>query len=216
MRRWGIVVTAFYALAVVGLYLPSAYWLAGNGDAFARAAEEYRRWEPWPFLATFVGGEALLLFLTVDASRRRLTARASLLLSVGLAALLLAMLTWASAAAVSAVAWGDHMMDRRPWQTGAQMLALWGGLWVVWGIAFYRSYRGRGLSVDRVVAWLLRGSVVELLVAVPCHVWVRRRDQCSAPAMTGFGISTGMAIMLLSFGPGVLFLVKKRLDGYRR
>ncbi len=66
------------------------------------------------------------------------------------------------------------------------------------------------------VSWMLRGSVLELLIVVPCRVVVQRRNDCCAPAVTGLGIATGIAIMLLSFGPGVLFLVGKRLERYRR
>jgi hypothetical protein len=46
-------------------------------------------------------------------------------------------------------------------------------------------------------------------------VMVRRRHDCSAPVATSFGITTGIAIMLLSFGPGVLLLYKKRMDAFR-
>jgi hypothetical protein len=87
-------------------------------------------------------------------------------------------------------------------------------LWVVWGIVFYLYLRNSTEAVTRAVSWLLKGSALELLIAVPCHVWVRRREECCAPVFTSFGILTGIAVMLLSFGPSVLLLYKKRLDGY--
>jgi hypothetical protein len=49
---------------------------------------------------------------------------------------------------------------------------------------------------------------------VPSHVSVRRRDDCSAPIATSFGIATGIAVMLLSFGPSILLLYKQRMDAY--
>jgi hypothetical protein len=68
--------------------------------------------------------------------------------------------------------------------------------------------------VTRAVAWLFRGSVLELLIAVPAHVIIRRRHDCSAPVVNSFGIASGIAIMLLSFGPSVLLLYKKRMAAY--
>jgi hypothetical protein len=96
------------------------------------------------------------------------------------------------------------------------LLLFWGALWVIWVILFYFYFRNSSAVVTRLISWLLKGSVLELLIVVPCHIIVRRRHDCSAPIATSFGIATGVAIMLLSFGPSVLFLYKKRLDSYSR
>jgi hypothetical protein len=47
---------------------------------------------------------------------------------------------------------------------------------------------------------------------VPCHVIVRRRDDCCAPIGTFCGIATGISVTLLCFGPGVYFLFVKRMQ----
>ena len=85
-------------------------------------------------------------------------------------------------------------------------------LWSVWSVVFWRFRRKDedGNSFDRLIKWLLRGSILELLVAVPSHVFVRQRDDCCAPAITFWGITTGLSVMLMAFGPAVFFLFAKR------
>ncbi|MGA3131209.1 MAG: hypothetical protein ABSD59_10435 [Terracidiphilus sp.] len=112
-------------------------------------------------------------------------------------------------AAIQNDAFGDKYLDYVGGPFG-----FWVILWVLWAVVFYLYFRKSGSSIARAISWLLKGSVLELLIAVPCHVIVRRRDDCSAPVATSFGIVTGIAVMLLCFGPSVLFLFKKRLDGY--
>ena len=58
--------------------------------------------------------------------------------------------------------------------------------------------------------YLIAGSVLELLVAVPSHIIVRRRDECCAGLLTGTGICLGVVITLVSFGPSVLLLYYRR------
>jgi len=92
------------------------------------------------------------------------------------------------------------------------ILALLGIFWMLWAIVFLRGTRNDdpdSLS-RRAVRWLLRGSILELLVAVPTHVVVRHRDDCCAPVATFWGIVCGLAVMLMSFGPGVFFLFVER------
>lgn len=102
--------------------------------------------------------------------------------------------------------------------TGSTPKALtwWFGLWLMWGIVFYLYLKRKSHRLDQGVGWLIKGSILELLIAVPCHIIVLQRDDCSVPLATGFGIASGIAIMLLSFGPSVLFLYKKRMEQYRK
>ncbi|HEU0010420.1 MAG TPA: hypothetical protein VFT34_11445 [Verrucomicrobiae bacterium] len=92
------------------------------------------------------------------------------------------------------------------------ILALVGILWMIWAALFLRGSRNDdpdSLS-RRAMRWLLRGSILELLVAVPTHVVVRHRDDCCAPYATFWGIVCGLTVMLMSFGPGVFFLFVER------
>ena len=86
--------------------------------------------------------------------------------------------------------------------------------WLIWTVVFWRFAKSDDPSslLKRLTRWLLRGSILELLVAVPSHVIVRRRDDCCAPAGTFWGIATGISVMLLCFGPGVFFLFVERFQ----
>jgi hypothetical protein len=84
--------------------------------------------------------------------------------------------------------------------------------WIIWAVIF-RSFAKSDdpdSLLKRSIRWLLRGSILELLVAVPSHVIVRRRGDCCAPLGTFWGIATGISVMLLCFGPGVFFLFVER------
>jgi len=91
-------------------------------------------------------------------------------------------------------------------------------LWLFWALVFYLFARNDDPNslVKRATRWLLRGSILELLVAVPSHIIVRNRNDCCAPLGTFWGITTGISIMLLCFGPGVFFLFSERFGRLRR
>ena len=93
--------------------------------------------------------------------------------------------------------------------------AIWLGLWMLWGVVFYHVYRRSRGKLATVIAWLLTGSILELLVAVPAHIAARRRDECCAHGITAMGIATGTAIMLMCFGPSVVALYQRRRVRYR-
>jgi hypothetical protein len=212
MRKWGLVISLFYTAAVILLLIPLTAALVGNWKTMAelhsRIFETYRFWATWICVAVFVFGQILLLVLTVDLTERRLKPRTHIFVSAIVSSLFLAILSSLALLSFALAIRGDRTDD---WTLS---LLRWIPLagWVVWGIVFYRYARGTQDAVTRAVKWLLRGSVLELLIAVPSHVIVRRRDDCCAPIGTGIGISTGLAIMLLSFGPSVIFLYQKRME----
>jgi hypothetical protein len=84
----------------------------------------------------------------------------------------------------------------------------------MWSVIFRRATKSDEPEalLKRLTRWLLRGSILELLIAVPSHVIVRRRDDCCAPIGTFWGIATGISIMLLCFGPGIFFLFVERFQ----
>jgi hypothetical protein len=222
MRGWGIVLTVLYAVIVVGILIPWALYLsgaAGNGGLsyfLHGLVDVYAETLVWVFTSMVIAGQALLLFLSVDISEKRLKPQTHIWVSCAVASAPAGLLAYAAVLCMGVGIHGDKFLNAHEAAIGTRTKVLIGVgiLWAIWGVVFYLYLRNKSDVVRRIMTWLLRGSVLELLVAVPCHVLVRRKDQCCAPMVTSFGIVTGIAIMLLSFGPSVLFLYKKRLDAY--
>jgi hypothetical protein len=226
MKRWGFVITLFYAFVVMFLLTPG--FLALNefsvSNAFATLLDAFRHWFPWMCVGIVASGQALLLFLSVDTSWRRLRPRQHVAVTALLTGFFTALLASAVIWSLIAGIYGDRDSAWPIWDWGRSfgvnlllsVVTVFAAFWVFWGALFYVHYKGTSEAVAAAVSWLLRGSVLELLIAVPAHVVVRQRGDCSAPFVTGFGIVTGIAIMLLSFGPGVLALYKKKYDSYAR
>jgi hypothetical protein len=218
MRKWGIIVSLLYALIVVGLLVPgmaalSGYNVSSSSSFRSDMRDIFALWIVWIPIGILVCAQVVLLFLSVDTSQKRLKPRAPILVSYTVTAMLFALLTFAALSSLGAAVYSDKFSDRF-WPTETYVIVVWAILWLLWGVVFLLFFRNANVPTTRLLAWLLKGSVLELLIAVPCHVIVRRRNDCSAPVATSFGIATGVAVMLLAFGPSVLLLYKKRLDAY--
>ena len=209
MRKWGILITAFYALILVILIIPG-FLVMSDGWSWSTILDIYSHWLPWVCIGILIGGQAALLLVSVDTSWKRLKPRQHIGVSIATVALLSGILIFAAVVSLFAAVYGDGPSN------GYQFLMWWFGLWLLWGVVFF-LYAGRLWQwVNRAAGWLIKGSVLELLIAVSCHVIVRHREDCCAPALTSFGIAAGIAIMLLSFGPSVLFLYKKRMQQHKK
>lgn len=222
MRNWGVVITAFYAVVVSFLFTYGVALLAEpdaiGSQNFRIFAESVITWVP---ILIILGAQILLVFLSVDSSWRRLKPQRHLMVTVSLVGFLVAILTVAIVFVIGVAYSGDDF-EAVAWikelPENLQLAAIFASpilIWAFWAGLFYAFSRRASNIVDTAVSWLIMGSVLELLIAVPCHIIVRQRDECSAPMYSAYGIATGIAIMLLAFGPGVLFLYRRKLGDYK-
>lgn len=90
------------------------------------------------------------------------------------------------------------------------MVALWAG----WAWLFYRYTRDRDhrTAAGRITRALLAGTVLELLVSGPAHVWALHKESagsydCYCARGSYTGLVFGCTALVWLFGPGVLLLV---------
>lgn len=242
MKRWAILTVLIYVAALLLLTFPVVYVaFAGKNFSAQQAADAYFSWIYWIWLAVLAAGQALLLLVPIDISERRLPSRRKLKVPVIVGAFFLGNLFLAGILSVLCVIFKDNgiaifdIEDLIMWIVNAlsrnsaqplqahypSSIVSFMGLvfpvivcWIIWAIIFRRATRADAPDalIKRLNRWLLRGSILELLVVVPSHVIVRRRDDCCAPIGTFWGIATGISVMLLCFGPGVFFLFAERFQ----
>ena len=208
MKRWALLVAALYALVLGILTVPVpalALWQSPG-----KIAEVFREQWFWIWLLIMIVCELALLTVPVRISSRRPVTKGALWPTILASSLALALLVGAAALCIRAVLLGDQALNNE-WHQWA-LLAAVVGLWGFWSVLFFRI-SGKQAPPDFIAALcqrLFRGSVLELLVAVPCHIIVRCRNYCCAEFVTFFGLALGIAVMLFAFGPAIFFLFVER------
>ena len=149
-----------------------------------------------------------LLRIPIQISRRRPITRRGLWLPILAAAFLLAGL--GLGAVLAAAEWHD---ESTTWLNGFIPLYVAIAGWILWSFIFWLISRSRDPQAlgSKLHRYVLTGSALELLIAVPAHIIVRRRTECCAGVATATGLSFGIAIMLVSFGSSVFFLYHRRI-----
>jgi hypothetical protein len=111
-------------------------------------------------------------------------------------------------------------LDAIPWLFAA--LATVSVIWTGWLFLFifYAGRREPKTFMSRLVRVLIGGSILELLVVIPTHIYCRMRDHCCGGQLTIWGLGLGVSVMLFAFGPAVFVLFLRRWqslqDGRRR
>ena len=155
--------------------------------------------------------QVLLLLFPVKAADQPPRPQRVIWVPIITTALLFSILLLGIIWSIAMVIWGDNALLF--WPALVFIVVGWG----VWSWVFYRftHQADSKAAFGRLMNWLIRGSILELLIAVPSHIIVRRRGDCCTPGMTFLGITAGVVIMALAFGPGLYFLFKKRFENMK-
>lgn len=208
MKNWALVIATAYAAMLVVLTLPVTMLAFAPNVSLKDTLEAYVQWTFWLWIGVMLLGQVALLVVPVRVASRRPVTQRALLWPVLAAGLMMGGLAAGAAFAVTEFIMrgeGDNWIWQMPIAVGVC-------IWVLWAIVFYRGSRGAEPQsvVARQCRLLLKGSILELLIAVPTHIVARYRDYCCAGAMTFIGIALGISVMLFSFGPAVFFLYADR------
>ncbi len=208
MKNWALIIVAVYGCILVVLTLPVVLLAFAPQLGLDEAIKAFGAWGYWLWIAVMLLGQAALLAVPVRVANRRPVTQRALFWPVLAAGLMMGGLAVGAIYSILEFGLRDSIPDWAWSSTMAVGVIVWG----IWATVFYRAGRSaepQGV-VSRQCRLLLKGSILELLIAVPTHIVARYRDYCCAGAMTFIGIALGISVMLFSFGPAVFFLYADR------
>ena len=209
MKRWAWAVAALY-IAVLAVLAVPGIMAAFAPDTKATEAVFALLWPPcWLWLVLMFLAQMFLLAVPVRVAGLRPVSRGPVWRTV-----------LAGGFMAGALVAGALLSLSECWMRTAE-IARW-NFWLViflsllawgsWTVVFLRDSRVNGPEnvAGRQCRSLLKGSVLELLIAVPTHIVARHRHLCCAGYLTFLGLTIGVSVMLFAFGPAVFFLFAER------
>jgi hypothetical protein len=168
---------------------------------------------PWGIVLGLLAAQASLLIVPVRIKHQRPKPRRGIWWTAIVAALLYTALLFFAGLSIMAALWGDEISE----PVLLLLVCILPLNWIVWSVVFCLFSRSMEPEsfIRRLMNWLIGGSILELLIAVPSHIIVRHRDVCCAHGMTAAGLTTGLAVIFFAFGPGLYFLYADRIRSKR-
>jgi hypothetical protein len=203
---WVYVLLALYLATMATLpTIPWWFgWSLGGADAGAVAVLACS-------IAIFIACGLAMMIVPVKFRRRRPITRRTIWIPILVSGMLAGGLVFGAAMAFAEFI-EPYFHAANSDTAGWVVIAAAIGVWIGWAILFGLMLRNRDPVVVGLVLhhWLIAGSILELIVAVPCHIIVRRRDECCGGIATGIGICIGTGVALIAFGPSVFLLYYRR------
>jgi hypothetical protein len=209
MKYWALLVVILYMLMLAAISWPLVLLLLPPSTEL-QFPKTYGNGFYWSVVGVFALAQAALLLVPVRVADQRPVPRRSLLLPMAATGFMAALLCLGALLTLFEIMPPRYYPAENHWADW--VLEACGVVWLFWTVVFYRLSRGQDARdvVTRLCRTLLRGSILELLVAVPSHIIVRSRNECCAGGMTFFGITLGFSVMVFSYGPGIFFLFADR------
>lgn len=84
------------------------------------------------------------------------------------------------------------------------MLIIW-GIWA-WIFFIYWKQGDRYTQSGKMIRGLVAGSILEIMVAVPVHIWATRQRDCYCCRGTYTTLVLAGTVLIWAFGPGIILL----------
>lgn len=130
---------------------------------------------------------------------------AAMLLTIGFIALLIEIPNW----------YEPIMNSDKIW-VGFAILGVMLIVWAVWAVVFYVYWRqgDHYTQMGKMLRGLIAGSILEIMVAVPVHIWASRQRECYCCRGTYTTLVLAGTVLIWAFGPGIILLYMR--EKYRR
>lgn len=228
--KWPFVTIMLYGVIFVFLLIPVAmavFLIVGHpdtdvtdigidefGDFYTwlfTFSEKLETFSAWLVILAILTAQACLLIVPVRIRHQRPKQRRGIWFTAIVAALLYTVLLFFAALSIMGAVCGDDISEPVFWV----LVGILPINWIGWSIVFCLFSRNMEPDsfIRRLMRWLIGGSILELLIAVPSHIIIRHRDVCCAHGLTAAGLTTGLAVIFFAFGPGLYFLYADRIRG---
>jgi len=129
----------------------------------------------------------------------------AMLLTVGLISLLLEFPDW----------WQNIMGNENLYIVTSIYLTML-VIWAVWAWIFFIYWKqgDRYTQSGKMIRGLVAGSILEIMVAVPVHIWATRQRECYCCRGTYTTLVLAGTVLIWAFGPGIILLYMR--EKYRR
>jgi hypothetical protein len=130
----------------------------------------------------------------------------AMLLTTGAIALLLELPNW----------WQGVLGEEKDLLRPFLILGVMAILWAAWACVFWVYWKqgDRYTQLGKMIRGLVAGSILEIMVAVPVHIWAARQRECYCCRGTYTTLVLAGTVLIWVFGPGIILLYWR--EKYRR